>query len=221
MPVLECARCNELYYSAHGSTELSCDACGASAWRVFEDEVSFARVSGLPRRLCPGDHGVLVYTDRADAADFCAGYLREGFMRDEHVFVVLPGDLRAALAERLSPDELEKADWHEPAELYRDFDPETVAERFAETARANERTVRFLAGPDAAAVEGKSADAWADFEELAHERALELEAVVLCVYDSRALPIAYSPMAVSRHPLISRNGGEVQRDSDFRYAPAA
>jgi DcmR-like sensory protein len=221
MPVLECARCNELYYSAHGSTELSCDACGASVWRIFEDEVSFARVSGLPRRLRPGDHGVLVYTDRAGAADFCASYLREGLTRDEHVFVVLPGELREAVAERLSPDERETVEWHEPADLYRDFHPETVADRFVQAARAAERTVRFLAGPDAAAVEGKSADAWAGFEELAHERALELRAVVLCVYDSRALPMAYSPMAVSRHPLISRNGSEVQRNSDFRYAPAA
>ena len=221
MPVLECSRCNELYYSAHGSTELACDVCGGEAWRVFEDEVSFARVSGLEREAQPGDHAVLLYTEVPDAADFCADYLREGLALGEHALLAVPAPLREELIERLSPEEAAGAVVLEAERIYGpEFDAERVAEAFAQRVREQEGPVRLLCGVDGQTVAGVDLDEWRRYERIAHELVLELKATVLCTYDGRRLPIAFSPIAVETHPLISHGGAELRRNDDFRYEPA-
>ena len=149
MPVLECSRCNELYYSAHGSTELSCDACGGGAWRVFEDEVSLARVAGLPRVAQPGDHGVLVYTEEHDAAEFCVRYLEEGIARGERLIVALPEELRGEVIGRLGPAAMENAVVLESERLYGpDFDPEATAREFDADGQAGRRSGAHRVRPE-------------------------------------------------------------------------
>jgi hypothetical protein len=220
LPVLECSRCNELYYSAHGSTELSCAACGGGGWRVFADEVSFSRVSGLPRSFGRGDHGVLLYTEQDAAVDFCCGYLEEGVKRGDKIIVALPEALRAAILSRLG-DALDDALVLEAERLYAaGFDPEATAGEYRETIQSIDGSVRIVSGPDATAAAEIDPDAFRRYERIAHELVLDLDATALCVYDGRRLPIAFSPVAVEGHPLISRNGAELRRNSDFSYQRA-
>ena len=150
MPVLECSRCNELYYSAHGSTELSCDACECHVWRVFEDEVSFARVSGLPRTFQPGDHAALLYTDDAEAADFCADYLREGLSRGERLVIAVASELRDNVTSRLPQQDADRATILDAARIYYgpDFDPSATAHGYAGLVNAQDGPVRLVCGPD-------------------------------------------------------------------------
>jgi MEDS: MEthanogen/methylotroph, DcmR Sensory domain len=218
LPVLECSRCNELYYSAHGSTELSCDACGCPIWRVFEDEVSFARVSGMPRQLQPGDHAALLYTEETEAADFCAGYLREGLERGERLIVAMPDELRDDVLSRLPSGQAEQALVLDVHRMYGpDFDPDATASDYADLTKAQDGHVRLLCGPDPAEAAAMDIDDWRRFERTAHELALDLKATALCVYDGRGLPIAFAPVAVETHPLISRGAGELRRNSHFKY----
>ena len=221
MPVLECSRCNELYYSANGSTELSCDACDGTVWRLFEDEVSFARVSVLGREPQPGDHAALVYTDPHDAVGFCAGYLREGIARGQRLVVALPTIFGQEVLSTLPPDDVEDVLVLEADHVYGpNFDPERVANDYAKTVRDLPAPVRLLCGPGGDAAASIELDNWRRYERIAHELVLELNATALCVYDGRQLPIGFSPVAVETHPLISRGGGELRRNSDFRYKPA-
>jgi MEDS: MEthanogen/methylotroph, DcmR Sensory domain len=217
VPVLECARCNELYYSAHGATDLSCDACGAGVWRVFEDEVSFTRVAELPRRFARGDHGVMVYTDLDGAAQFCADFLRTGIGAGERTIMVLTDPLRTATEHQLTPEERSAVESHPPAELYKDFDAAVVVERFTAFVTETERAVRIVSGPAPEFISDVPLDEWRRYEKLAHECTIELRATVLCTYDSNTLPIAFSPVAVESHTLISHNGGELVRNSEFEY----
>jgi hypothetical protein len=222
MPVLECSRCNELYYSANGSTELSCDVCDGHVWRLFEDEVSFARVSGLEREPQRGDHAVLLYTDTSDGVDFCARYLRQGIARDERPVLAVPAPLRSELLDRLSPEEVSTAVVLDAEQIYgAGFEAERCAHGYAQIARDLGCPVRVVCGPDGDAGAGMDIDEWRRYERLAHEIILGLDATVLCVYDGRQLPIGFSPVAVETHPLISRGGGELQRNADFRYRAVA
>lgn len=219
MPVLECARCNELYYSAHGSTTLSCDACGGGVWRVFDDEVSFARVAALERRAQRGDHAVLVYGEEGRAADFCADYLRAGIARGERIVLGVPETFRHAVLKRLTSAELGDALVLDSRDIYGpDFDPDATAREYAEIGRSGE-PVRLLSGPDADAASEIEPSALQRYERLAHELVSELNATVLCVYDGQRLPIGFSPVAVHTHPLISRDGSELRRNPDFAYEP--
>jgi hypothetical protein len=220
LPVLECSRCNELYYSAHGSTELSCAACGGEGWRVFEDEVSFARVSGLPRSFGRGDHGVLLYVEEDAAVDFCCRYVEEGIERGDQIIVALPEAMRAAILARLG-DALDGAMVLESERLYgAGFDPQATAGEYRETIQSIDGSVRIVSGPDASAAAEIDPESFRHYERIAHELVIDLDATALCVYDGRRLPIAFSPVAVEGHPLISRNGAELRRNSDFSYTPA-
>src|SRR5919204_3352196 len=126
MPVLECSRCNELFYSASGSTATRCERCGGDVWRVFEDEANFERVAALSRRAQPGDHLAIVYSDPQEAADFCARYVREGIGLGETVVGVVPETLRRALEGRLAARELKQLQLVDAAVAYDDFDPHTL-----------------------------------------------------------------------------------------------
>ena len=221
MPVLECSRCNELYYSAHGSIELSCDACDGRAWRVFEDEVSFARVEGLPRTFQPGDHGVLLYTDAEEAVAFCCGYLQEGAQRGERLVIAVPAELRRAVIATLGVAAMESAIVLEAERLYGlGFDPEATAREYDQLIKQLDGPARILSGPDGECAADIDPDGFRDYERIAHQLVLDLGATALCVYDGRRLPMAFSPVAIDTHPLISRNGGQLCRNSDFRYETA-
>jgi len=220
MPVLECSRCNELYYSAHGSTELACDVCEGGTWRLFEDEVSFARVAGLARHPQPGDHAALIYTDPHDGVAFCVGYLAEGLQRGEQPVIAVPRILRDEVLSRLPREQLDTAVVLEAEHIYGPgFDPERVADEYAQKVRELDGRGRLVCGPDGDAAAAIDIDEWRRYERLAHELVLELCHTVLCVYDGRRLPIAFSPVAVETHPLISRGGGQLERNPDFRYRP--
>jgi MEDS: MEthanogen/methylotroph, DcmR Sensory domain len=222
MPVLECARCNELYYSAHGSTELSCDVCEGGTWRLFEDEVSFARVSGLGREPQAGDHAALLYTDMREGVDFCARYLADGIARGQRPVVAVPQPFREELLHRLPAEDIADAVVLDAESIYGPgFDPERVAHNYQKVMRDLACPVRGVCGPDGEAGAAMEIDEWRRYERLAHEVILGLDAAVLCTYDSRHLPIAFSPVAVETHPLIARGGGELRRNSDFRYEAAA
>jgi hypothetical protein len=208
----------ELYYSAHGSTDLACDACGCVVWRLFEDEVSFARVSSLARRFQPGDHAALVYTEPDEAAEFCTGYLREGALRAEQLVMSVPGDLRLAVEARLTPAEVGGIKVFEPVTVYADFEPQRVADVYGELATSFNGPVRLVCGLDVESVSGVQLDDWRRYERLAHDRILEHGVTALCVYDGRNLPMGFPPVAIEGHPLLSRNAAELKRNPDFKYA---
>jgi hypothetical protein len=221
LPVLECSRCNELYYSAHGSTELACAACGCGVWRVFEDEVSFARVSGLARRLQPGDHAALLYADVQEAAGFCADYVRDGLSAGERAIIAVPGELQDELLSRLQGSETDGAIVLDAERIYGpDFDPEGAAREYADLANASAEPVRLLSGPGGDAASEIDPAGWRRYERITHELVVDLRVTALCVYDGRSLPVPFSPLAVETHSLISRGGGELRRNSDFRYEAA-
>jgi hypothetical protein len=220
LPVLECSRCNELYYSAHGSTELACDGCDGQVWRVFEDEVSFARVSGLKRNFQPGDHGALLYTSPEQAAAFCVDFLRDGIERGERLVIAVPQPFQDKVLAGMSASETDGAIVLDVGEVYGEsFDPVGTARDYADLVRA-QGSVRLLCGPGAEQVAAMDIDDWRRYERIAHELILDLNATALCIYDGRRLPIAYSPVAVETHPLISHGGGELHRNADFQHAPA-
>jgi hypothetical protein len=221
LPVLECSRCNELYYSAHGSTDLSCDACGGRAWRVFEDEVSFPRVSELPRTFQPGDHGVLLYTDDDEAAAFCCRYLQEGVERGERLVIAVPAELRRVLIAGLGAGAMESAVVFDVERLYGpSFDPEATVREYDQLVKQLDRPARLLSGPDGEYAASIDPDVFRRYERVAHELVLDLGATALCVYDGGRLPMSFSPVAIDAHPLISRNGGDLCRNGDFRYEAA-
>ena len=126
MPVLECSRCNELFYSASGINSEQCENCGGTVWRVFDDEASFDRVAARPRQSQPGDHLAIVYSDPQEAADFCARYVREGLGRGELVMAVLPETLERALEQRLSARERGQLQMAPAVTAYTDFNPHTL-----------------------------------------------------------------------------------------------
>jgi DcmR-like sensory protein len=220
MPVLECSRCNELYYSAHGSTELSCDVCDCPVWRVFEDEVSFHRVSELIRTMQRGDHAAVVYTEAEQAADFCVEYLRAGAENGEELVMAVAKPLRVAIESRLSPEETAALRISEPEEVYADFDAERVANRYLDIIRALERPVRTLSAIDAVSASSIGLAEWRRYERRVHELILDLGVTALCAYDGRSLPIGFPPVAVESHPLLSRNADELRRNPDFQYQAA-
>jgi hypothetical protein len=186
-------------------------------WRIFEDEVSFARVSGLPRELQPGDHAALVYAEEEQAADFCVAYLRDGAARGERLVLVLPERLQEAVISRMEDREVADAVVLDSSEVYGPgFDPDATARQYDAIARA-EGPVRLLSGLDPAHAPAIDADTFQHYERIAHQLVLELNATALCVYDGRRLPIGFSPVAVHTHPLISRDGGELRRNADFAY----
>jgi hypothetical protein len=221
MPVLECSRCNELFYSASGSTSTRCERCGGDVWRVFDDEASFERVAALPRRAQPGDHLAIVYSDPQEAADFCARYVREGIGLGETVVGVVPETLRRALERRLSGRELKQLQLVEAAAAYSDFDPHTLIAWFEGVVAQNDGRVRVLSGPDGDTASSISIDDWRLYEGLIHKRIHELRVTGLCVYDGPSLPGEFMSMATRAHPLLVLRRGELLRNPEFRYESVA
>jgi hypothetical protein len=217
LPVLECSRCNELFYSASGSTFARCERCGGEIWRIFEDEGSFDRVADLPRTSQPGDHGAIVYSDSGEAADFCVQYVREGIALGELVVGIVPQALRSALERRLSAVERAKLELEDPVRAYADFDPRRLIAWYEDLVAHSGKRVRVLAGPDADSAAKIPIEDWRLFERLIHERVHELGVTGLCVYDGPFLPGDFIPVAMRAHPLLVRRSGELRRNGEFRW----
>jgi len=217
VPVLECSRCNELFYSASVARFASCERCGGATWRVFDGEASFDRVIELPRAPQPADHLAIVYSDTGRAADYCVAYTREGMDRGERVVAVLPGGLHAAVERRLGPAERVQVQFEDSAEAYADFDPERLASWYEGLVDAAGAPVRILAGPDGDAAAEIGLEPWRSFERLVHERVYNLGVTALCVYDGPELPGDFMHVAMRTHPLIVGHAGELRRNGEFRY----
>jgi hypothetical protein len=217
VPVLECSRCNELFYSASATRAASCERCGGSTWRVFDAEASFDRVIGLPREPQPADHLAIVYSDSTRAADFCLGFARDGLERGEQVVAVLPAPLRDAVEARLGPAERERLHFEDAGQAYADFDPERLTRWYEDLVTGAGAPVRVLAGPDGEAAAAIGLEPWRTFERLVHERIYELGVTALCVYDGPSLPGDFMQVAMRVHPLIVGRGGELRRNGEFRY----
>jgi predicted nucleic acid-binding Zn-ribbon protein len=219
VPVLECSRCNELFYSASGSNSTRCEHCGGDVWRVFDDEASFDRVAARPRRSQPGDHLAIVYSDPQEAADFCVRYVREGLGRGEMVVAVLPPTLWRALEPRLSDRERSQLQLADPATAYADFDPRKLIGWYESVVKSADAGVRVLAGPDGDSAAEISAEDWRLFEHLVHERVHELGVTGLCIYDGPSLPGEFMSLAMRTHPLLVMRRGDLLRNPEFRYQP--
>ncbi len=217
MPVLECSRCNELFYSASGSTFARCERCEGQVWRVFEDEASFDRVIEMPRAPQPGDHAAIVYSDSDEAADFCVRYVREGIGLGELVVGIVPGSLRAAFERRLSSRERLQLELGDPAATYAYFDPRGLIAWYEDVVANAGKRVRVLAGPDADCAARIPIEDWRLFEQLIHERAHALGVTALCVYDGPLLPGDFIPVAMRAHPLLVHRNGELRRNGEFRW----
>ena len=152
MPVFECARCNEMTYSASAGTVDACDRCGSPRQRVIEGGFDEARRS--ERTLGPADHAGLAYDDPASVAPFCARFLTEGVQAGERVVAGLPDDLREAVRALLPPDVALAVGWQDPSSIYGDFDADRVAATYEALIAAESRTTRILAGLDAESAAG-------------------------------------------------------------------
>jgi predicted nucleic acid-binding Zn-ribbon protein len=217
MPVLECSRCNELFYSASGTNSTRCESCGGNVWRVFDDEASFDRVAAKPRKSQPGDHLGIVYSDPQEAGDFCARYVREGLGRGEVVVAVLPETLAKALDRRLSDRERSQVQNVDPTTAYADFDPRTLIAWYEGVVQSSPAGLRVLAGPDGDSAAEIAHDDWRLFEQLIHDRVHDLGVTGLCLYDAPSLPGEFMSMAMRAHPLLVMRRGELMRNPEFRY----
>jgi hypothetical protein len=215
MPIFECARCNDMTYSASAGALYPCARCGSATIRVVEG--GFAEARTALRDLARGDHSTLVHDDHVAIAPFCARYLTEGVEADERVVAAVRSDLRAAIVALLAPGVLGTVEWQEPGEVYADFDADRVAAMYDEMIGEEPRTTRILAGLDSA--DGVDAGEFDRYERLAHEIVTGRGANVICLFDSRVLPPEFIELAVRRHGLAVSDGA-VRRNERFEYAPA-
>ena len=218
MTIFECARCNEMKYSASAGAITACDSCGSDRQRVIDGDFNQARQS--LRTLGPGDHATLVYEDATAIAPFCARFLTEGVLADERVVAGLKDDLREEVTELLSPDVEGAVEWEPPSGLYGDFDPDRVAATYGELIRGNGSRTRILAGLDRESAEGVDPQDMERYETLAHEIITDCGATVVCVYDGASLPPEFIDVIADRHGLAIDEGGAVRRNERFEYQPA-
>ena len=217
MTIFECARCNEMTYSASAGSVAPCDSCGSNRQRVIEGDFNQARRSH--RALGAGDHATLIYDDAAAIAPFCARFLTDGVIAEERVVAGLKEDLREEVTELLSSDVERAVEWETPSGLYGDFDPDRVAATYEELIRSNGRRTRILAGLDSESANGVEPKAMERYETLAHEIITDCGATVVCVYDTESLPPEFIEVTASRHGLAIEDGGAVRRNEMFEYQP--
>lgn len=218
MTIFECARCNEMTYSASAGVVGTCDSCGSGRQRVIDGDFAQARRSG--RVLGAGDHATLVYDDPAAIAPFCAGFLTDGVYAEERIVAGLQDDLRKAVAELLNQEVELAVEWETPASLYGDFDADRVAATYEGLIRDEGRRTRILAGLDSESAEGVDPQDMERYETLAHQIVTDHGATVVCVYDVRALPPRFIEVTAARHGLAIDDAGAVRRNERFEYQPA-
>ena len=218
MPIFECARCNEMTYSASMGAVAACERCGSDRQRVIEGDFDQAR--RRLRTLDAGDHATLVYDDPAKVAPFCSQFLTDGVNAGERVITGLQPDLREAVAALLEPEVELAVEWETPGTIYGDFDADRVAATY-EAVIANEgRTTRILAGFDEESAEGVDPAELARYETKAHAIVTSLGATVVCVFDVRSVPSAFIDVSGRQHGLEVGEDGGVRRNERFEYQPA-
>jgi MEDS: MEthanogen/methylotroph, DcmR Sensory domain len=217
MPVFECARCNEMSYSASAGSVGSCPNCGSERQRVIEGDFEEARRS--LRALGEADHATLVYDDTAAVAPFCARFLTDGVNAGERVVAGTQDDLREAISGLLGPDVELAVEWEDPRLLYGDFDPDRVAATYEALIGGEERTTRILAGLDAQSAQSVDQAELDRYETLAHRIVTDHGATVVCLYDTRALAPGFLDVSACRHGLTIEDGA-VRRNERFEYQPA-
>lgn len=218
MPIFECARCNEMTYSAFAGVQVVCERCGSERQRVLDGDFEDARASR--RAIGPGDHAMLIYEDPSAVAQFCARYLTDGVNGGERVVASLSDELREAVCALLGPDVELTVEWEHPRSLYGDFDPDRVAAKYDALIAAESRTTRIMAGLDAESAEGIETGELVRIEELAHAIITSRGARLVCVFDRAALPPDFVDVGARRHGLTIEDGGAVRRNERFEYQPA-
>ena len=217
MPVFECARCNQMTYSASAGTVDACAQCGSERQRVIEGGFHEARLSH--RTLGPGDHAALTYADPAAVAPFCARFLTEGVNAGDRVVAGVEDDLRGAVSELLAPAVEAAVEWDDPRSIYADFDADRVAGSYETLISSEQRTTRILAGPDAVSAEEIEVGEYERYERLAHGIITANGAIVVCVFRAGSLPPRLVEAAAHRHGL-SVEDGAVRRNDRFEYQTA-
>ena len=217
MPVFECARCNELTYSASVDSAQPCPCCAETRHRVLDG--GFASARELPRDLSPGDHATLVYEDPESVAPFCARYITDGLEKGERVLAVSPRDLRAAIGRRLPPGAEDQVEWPDPLAIYGDFDSDRVAAMYEALIDAEPRCMRILAVFTQLCAAGVEPAEWDRYECRAHEIVARYGATALCTYDIRGLAPEFLETAHRRHGLAVQEGSP-RRNELFEYQPA-
>ena len=218
MPIFECARCNEMTYSASMGAAVACERCGSDRQRVIEG--GFDQARRRLRTLGAGDHASLVYDDPANVAPFCAQFVTDGINAGERVVTGLQPDLREAVAALLEPEVELAVEWETPGAIYGDFDADRVASTYEALIENEGSTTRILAGFDEEAAEGVDPNELARYEVKAHAIVTNLGATVVCVFDVRSLPPEFIEVAGRQHGLEIGEDGGVRRNERFEYQPA-
>ena len=218
MPVFECARCNEMTYSASVGAVSPCVSCGSERQRVIDGYFDEARRSLRP--LDAGDHATLVYDNPRAVAPFCARFLTDGAAAGERVVAGIPSDLREAVSELLAPDVERVVEWETPGSIYGDFDADRVAETYEGLIAGEDRGTRILAGPDSESAQAVAPAEYSRYEAIAHSLITAHGATVVCVYDASSVSPDFLDMTERRHGLLVDDGGAVRRNERFVYQPA-
>jgi len=217
MPIFECARCNEMTYSASMGAVTACARCGSERQRAVDGDFDAARHS--VRTLGAADHATFVYDDVATVAPFCARFLTDGANAGERLVAGVQDDLRQDVSGLLAPDVEAMIEWKDPRSIYGDFDADRVAAMYDALLGAEQRTTRILAGLDGESAEGLDPDELARYESMAHEIVTSRGATLVCVYDERSLPPEFIDVTARRHGLSVDESG-VRRNERFEYQPA-
>jgi hypothetical protein len=217
LPVFECARCNEMTYSASVGASSPCASCGSERQRVIDGYFDEARRSIRP--LDAGDHATLIYDNPGAVAPFCARFLTDGVNAGERVFAGVQEDLRGAVTELLESEVEQKVEWKAPSSIYGNFDADRVVATYEGLIAGESRTTRILAGPDRESVEGVEPAEYSRYEVIAHSIITGHGAIVVCVYDASSVPPDFVDMTERRHGLLVEDGGAVRRNERFEYEP--
>jgi hypothetical protein len=217
MPVFECARCNEMTYSASAGAVGACPRCGSERHRVIEGDFDQARRT--LRALGEGDHATLVYEEPAAIAPFCARFLTDGVNTGERVIAAVQDDLREAICALLGPEVELTVEWEDSHSLYGDFDPHRVTATYEAMVTSADRTTRILAGLDGESARSVDRSTLDRYETLAHRVVTEHGATVICAYDARVLPPELLGVGACRHGLAIEDGA-IRRNERFEYQPA-
>lgn len=221
MPVYECARCNNLTYSASRFGSIDCDRCGATRHRSLEHAYSFDEARDEPRTLTSGDHCCLAFDDPAEVARICVHVIRTGLADDARVIAHPPADVRAAIEPLLEPNEAEAVEWADADALYRPgFDPDAAVDAFRGISDAETRPLYVLGGPGTDLCELMAPAELRRFERLITQGTSDTGMVVVCLYDRRLQTADSVEAGLETHPLTSDDGGAIKRNERFAFAEA-
>lgn len=220
MPVFECARCNNLTYSASRFADLSCDRCGAARHRALDQAFSFDEARTAPRTLSPGDHCCVPFDQPEQVAALCARILRAGVEAGARVFAHPPQRVADAIRSHLSEDEAGSVEWIDSAALYGDgFDPDRIVAAYRSLAASERRPVWVLGGPATSPRSFTTLDAFRRFERLITDGVEDTGMVVVCLYDRALHGPDFLAVGEETHALAAE-GDDVRRNERFAYAIA-